>query len=984
MASMNEEKNPFIKALEILLQGERTGQLINFVLIPVLVILAVISPPIALVDRVMAAGFVTITLDGGSVVDPDETQLTILPQGLSQRTRVRLTSLPRLEFLEGKTKEKEAMESMPPYLEMKSPLYLLEVRGPMPEASLLTIPIPNDAEPFATLDVYQWTGEEWQWLPHEIIPEDEVIETWLSSLPQGIAVMQTGLPIPSVTAQLGEEGTLAGAKSDLLARVSARGLFLQNDGLSGEATIGGEISPLAQAEDYLIMPTLENRVKGVIRDDLAHNILAYEDLRRNHIQEIVALVVENDYAGIRIDYAGIGPSLREDFTAFITELADQLHAEGKLLTVRVDTPVQIAENRWDTGGYDWEALGRVVDGFHLPGLPPPWAYVSGGRMEALLNYVVGLVDRYKVRLILSAQARDRVGDQEASLAYEEALGLLSSQIALSPEEITPGQTLTMELSSLNRWKMKYLGGTHTYRFIHKDEKGKHTIFLENAESMAHKLELARAFNLQGVMVKGLLEEGSDERVWEALSQYAAAQPCTIESQFSILWQVTDAEGELVTEEICSLKKPTFSWTVPDAGEYTISYALSDDGGQTASVIGGETHLAAAAPATAPKPTPTSAPTTTAPPTPTPPPSTAPTKTPTPKPAPVVRAAVGGTGFDYGIQVHPYNVDLNQLVRAVQGLGFRWVKFQVPWYWVEPQQGQRNWNASGLEDAVNAFRNAGIKILFSVVHSPAWSRTVKDSGGPPDDYNLYANFVRDLASHYKGRVQAYEVMNETNLRREWNTGRPLSAAEYVDLLCRAYSSIKAVDSSIVVVSGAPTPTGMSDGIEAIDDVQYLQQMYRAGLKGCSDVVGVHPSGYNNPPDVNWQTYTDPTAAFGAKGHRSWFFQATISAYHTTMQNNGDGNKRLWATEFGWASSEGLSPCKDWNGCPYTYDNTEAEQEEWIPKAYQIGRQRGYMGVMFLWNLNYGMVGDTDGKPEFGILYPNGTPRPAYNALASMPK
>ncbi len=981
---MNEEKSPFIKALEILLEGERTGQLINFVLIPVLLILSVLLPPVSLANRVMAAGFTTITLAGGSVVDPDGTQLTILPQGFSQQIRVRITSLSRLDFLAGKTEEKEAMELMPTYLDMKSPLYLLEVRGPMPEHSTLTIPIPNDAEPLANLDIYQWTGEEWQWLPHKIIPEDDVIETCFSSLPRGVAVMQTSPQAPSVAAELGKEGTLAGAESDILARVSARGFFLQNDGLSGEATVGGKIAPLAQVGDYVVIPTLENRVKGVIRDDLTHNILAYEDLRQNHIQEIVALVVENDYAGIEIDYAGIGLSLREDFTAFITELANQLHIKGKLLTVKVEPPVQIAEDRWDTGGYDWEALGRAVDGLQLPALPLPQAYLPGGQMEALLNYIVRVVDRYKVRLTLSAQARDCVGEQETSLSYKEALELLGSQIALPQEEVTPGQTLTVEPSSLGDWGVQYLEGAHTYWFTHQDERGEHTIFLENAESIAPKLELARAFNLKGVVVKGLLEEGSDERVWEALSQYAAARPCTMDSQFAILWQVADAEGELVAEEVCSLDEPTFSWTVPEAPEaeeYTISYAISDDGGQTASAVGEETLLVALAPAPTPTPAPSTARAT---PTPTPPPSTAPAKTPTPTPAPVVAPAPGGTGFNYGIQVHPYNVDLNQLVSAVQGLGFRWVKFQVPWNWVEPQQGQRNWNAYGLEDAVNAFYNAGIKILFSVVHSPAWSRTVKDLGGPPDDYDLYANFVRDLASHYKGRVQAYEVMNETNLRREWNTGRPLSAAEYVDLLCRAYSSIKAVDPSIVVVSGAPTPTGWNDGIEAIDDVQYLQQMYRAGLKSCSDVVGVHPSGFNNPPDVNWQTYTDPTAAFGAKGHRSWFFQATISAYHTTMQNNGDGNKRLWATEFGWASSEGLSPCKDWNGCPYAYDNTQAEQAEWTPKAYQIGRQRGYMGVMFLWNLNYGMVGDTDGKPEFGILYPNGTPRPAYSALASMPK
>jgi hypothetical protein len=305
-------------------------------------------------------------------------------------------------------------------------------------------------------------------------------------------------------------------------------------------------------------------------------------------------------------------------------------------------------------------------------------------------------------------------------------------------------------------------------------------------------------------------------------------------------------------------------------------------------------------------------------------------------------------------------------------------------WIEPQQGQLNWNAYGLEDAVNAFNNAGIKILLSVVAAPKWSRSIQEEAGPPDDFNLYANFVSQLSQHFKGRIKAIEVMNETNLKREWNTGRPLNAAEYVDLLCRAYSSIKAVDPSIVVVSGAPTPTGWNDGIVAIDDVQYLQQMYGAGLKGCSDVVGVHPSGYNNPPDVNWQTYTDPTATFGAKGHRSWFFQATISSYHTVMQNSGDGNKRLWATEWGWGAIENLTPSPS-PGYEFFQDNTEAEQADFIVKAFQIAKAQGYMGVMFLWNLNYAPVcGAECEQSAFAIVRPDWSHRPAYDALANMPK
>jgi len=955
---MNEEKSPFIKALETLLEGERTGQLINFVLIPLLLILTVVLPPISLVDRVLAAGFTTITLAGGSIVDPDGAQLTVLPQGLSQRTRVRLIPLPRLDFLAGKTEEGEAMELIPPYLDMKSPLYLLEVRGPMPEASFLTIPIPNDAEPLDTLDIYQWTGEEWQWLPHKIIPEDDVIETWLSFLPRGIAVMQTRLRLPSVACELGEGDTLAGAKSDILTGVSARGLFLQHDGLSGEATIGGEIGPLAPTEDCVVTLTLEN---GVVRDDLTHNILVNEDLRRNHIQEITDLVVENDYAGIRIDYAGIGLSLREDFTAFITELADQLHAEEKLLTVRVETPVQIAEDRWDTGGYDWETLGRVVDGFQLPVLPLSQAYLPSGQMEALLNYAVGVVDRYKVRLTLSTQAHDHVGDQETSLSYEEALELLGSQIALPSEEVNPGQTLTMELSSLRDWEMQYLEGTHTYWFTHQDERGEHTIFLENAESIAHKLELARAFNLKGVMVKGLLDEGSDKKVWEALSQYATALPCTIESQFAILWQVTDAEGELVAEEVCPLDNPTFSWTVPEAGEYTISYAISDDGGQTASVVRGETLLVAAAPT--PTPTPAPIPAT---PTPTPPPSTAPAKTPTPTPVPVVRPATAGTGFAYAIQVE-LEAGGSEVLAAVHELRMTWIKEQIRWFEVEPSPGNIEWPR--LDNIVNMANGAGLNLLLSVVGDPPWTGWAQSNPQSPSDFSAYANFVGALAGRYCGRVQAYEIWNEENMLREWH-GQIMTPHQFVSLMQAAYTAIKAACPQAIVVSGAPTPAG--DTPASIDDLNYLRQAYQAGLGRWCDAVGVHPSGFANPPDSRVGTSTAPSH----NSHRSFFYRETMESYHQVMVNNGDGAKRLWPTEFGWGVSSNPHP-----GYEYEAYNTWELQAQYIMRAYEMARNWGWVGPMFLWNLNWAVFEPNQEQAAFSIVGPGWSHRPAYHALAT---
>ena len=74
-----------------------------------------------------------------------------------------------------------------------------------------------------------------------------------------------------------------------------------------------------------------------------------------------------------------------------------------------------------------------------------------------------------------------------------------------------------------------------------------------------------------------------------------------------------------------------------------------------------------------------------------------------------------------------------------------------------------------------------------------------------------------------------------------------------------------------------------------------------------------------------------------------------------------------------------------GYGYAADNTEAEQAQFLVRAYQMGKAWGWVGPMFLWNLNFGPVaGAQDEKAAFGIVRPDWGPRPAFAALRDMPK
>jgi hypothetical protein len=250
-----------------------------------------------------------------------------------------------------------------------------------------------------------------------------------------------------------------------------------------------------------------------------------------------------------------------------------------------------------------------------------------------------------------------------------------------------------------------------------------------------------------------------------------------------------------------------------------------------------------------------------------------------------------------------------------------------------------------------------------------------------DYNDYGDFMGAMAARYCGKVQAYEIWNEQNLKREWNTEGSLSAAEYVELLSVAHSRIKAACPSAIVVSGGPTPVGYTSGT-AIDDFDYLRQMYQAGLSNYCDAVGVHPSGFNNPPDWLYPPpYSEPGDSESFRGNRQFYFLNTIEGYRDIMVSFGDGSRKLWATEFGWASIRNLTDEPN-EGYEYAADNTELEQAEYLVKAFQIAREKGYMGVMFVWNLNFAPArGADDERAAFGILRADWSERLAYQTLAA---
>jgi len=937
-----------------------------------LLVLSLWLPPASFGSRFLHYDYPAIGVAGGVASVADGAQL-LIPQGaLSKQLRLKMTEIPRLDFLSGagdKTEDAAAQALDAELVTLQSSIYRFRTYGPAPQEAILTLPLPAGASA-ATADLYAWDGKAWTWMPSHVVSEEQVLEAELTTLPSMFVIAQAKRQSPSITAQLASTGSVPTKAQGVLSEVNPTGYDVGADGTVHDAL--GASRPSVPA-GYAVIPVVSNSIGGTPQPEVLASILLNPEARAKNASSLSVLAVERLYAGVQLDYAGLDLQLREEFVSFVREVADAMHEQGKLLTVRVPAPRQVAEDRWDTGAYDWRALGEIADAIVIPAFESPGAYVAGGQMEALLRWATGEVRRDKLQVAVSAYSRKVTDGVATKIPYLQALSEVG-QIAVEGQKdlVAPGEDVTVLLTELaESGGLQYDKDSATYWISYKDEQGKDSqIWLENASSTARKLQSVVDYNLRGVTLENWTEGQSDERTWDVLRSFKELLTPSMDSNFTVVWSVQGPSDSETSSSTAPLSLAKYVWHAPEVpGDYRIAAAISHDGGKTLNVTSNSISLEI--------PTPT--------PTPTPTPMPTPTPKPTARPQQPAASPSRGPGFDYGIQGDAItDGDHGRLFGAVQQLGFRWYKQQVEWFRYNPGPGQYDWGA--LDRIANSASAAGIKVLFSVVKAPQWARPAGDTDqGPPADPATYAAFLSAMASHFKGRVQAYEVWNEQNLYYEWGgLGNKLNAAKYVQLLKAAYPAIKNADPSATVISGALTPTGYNDGNIAIDDRVYLEQMYQAGLKNYCDAIGAHPSGYNNPPDAEWQTYSDPSASFNAKGHPSWFFRGTMEGYRNIMVKYGDSAKRIWVTEFGWASVDGLgaAPAK---GYEYSADNTEAEQAQFIVRAYQIAKSWGWVGPMFLWNLNFGPIcGCQDEKAAFGIVRPDWGGRQAFAALANMPK
>ena len=313
--------------------------------------------------------------------------------------------------------------------------------------------------------------------------------------------------------------------------------------------------------------------------------------------------------------------------------------------------------------------------------------------------------------------------------------------------------------------------------------------------------------------------------------------------------------------------------------------------------------------------------------------------------PVVPA--DGYGFSVGAsQIWMSAQDADRELDAAALTNARWLRVHVDWHAVEKVKGEYDWGY--VDHWIDGARARGMRVLGLITNTPDWAKAPGTAlYAPPTDPADYAAFAAAVAKRYRDRVTDWELWNEPNLPRFLGFAES-RAAVYVGLLKAAYPAIKAVQPNSTVISAGLSPAVGVDG-----PANFLNDMYVNGAKGYFDAVAMHP-------------YVFPTG-LAADPDNAW---SDLARAHDVMTLNGDGDKKVWMTEFGAPTSD-----------PAAEGVSQQEQAKQILDVLAGLAAAGWVGPAFIYSIrdvdsanrgnredNFGALLTTDFQPKFtaGVL------------------
>jgi O-antigen ligase len=304
-------------------------------------------------------------------------------------------------------------------------------------------------------------------------------------------------------------------------------------------------------------------------------------------------------------------------------------------------------------------------------------------------------------------------------------------------------------------------------------------------------------------------------------------------------------------------------------------------------------------------------------------------------------------------------ELDQQFQRMQQAHITWVRQFFRWDEIELEHGTYDWERwDRIIAAITPYPD--LKLVAVMQNTPAWAHSTGTESAPPDDPADFARFTTVFAERYGDTIDYYQIWDEPNLIEAWGGLEP-RAVQYAALLQTAHRSIHSVDAQATVIAAALAPT-VEQGPKNISDLLYLRDLYALGAKQFTDAFAAKPYGFDRAPDD--RSVSENQLNF-----------SRIVMLREEMLRQGDGDKTLWASNWGWNSLPA-----DWQGAPSNWRTVSTEDRiRFTMQALdRAEREWTWLGGMILHHWQPSVAPDNP-LWGFALIDENNAPTPLWDAL-----
>ncbi|MBE2271119.1 MAG: hypothetical protein IAE80_22995, partial [Anaerolinea sp.] len=573
-----------------------------------LIVVGLFLPPFNLADRLRGTSYAMLSADANAAAAGDLT-LAVYGDDFGQNFGVAFDTVPLNSFLAGSAAgwSADALAAAPPRMALQSDVYTIRTTGTTPDEVTLSVSIPAGIDT-DLIDLYAWdeSAHTWEFIPSQSVNGQLV--TTVSAVPDHVALFQAAPPEQArVLVSYDVTQVLSSEVGQLATFVAPAGLQPSLDGkLVGTLGAGFDLNA-----GYLVTPSIRNYSDPRATDPQTISaILANNALRGEHVLQVAAFAGAG-YDGVVIDYRDLPADMRANFSQFITDLGRRLDQVGLLLIVSIPAAENVA-GTWETGAYDWRAIGAAADfvQINLPADPHAYATGTDRLVEAMLRWGVGEISRDKMLTGLSALSlrETLAGGAFTPIGFDEALSALGDvEVSAQTSEtgtIDPGAPITIRLDGYTAAAGTEADLAQTYiEYLDTSGAPVARMWLTTPEALRFRMDKTIPFALGGVAFDDLLGTGVASGVVQTILEYKLALPdMPGASELALRWTIQGAAGVYDTVTT-GLNDPLVATINAPDGNYAINVEVV--GGESSSAARGGAAVAVFAPTLTPTPLPTS-------------------------------------------------------------------------------------------------------------------------------------------------------------------------------------------------------------------------------------------------------------------------------------------------------------------------------------------------------------------------------------------